>query len=276
MSQKLQEKYLLILYSLFNFLKNTFGNKKSLLTRTVLVTGAGQGIGRAIATALASKDRTLFLADLNRPNLEEVQKELESKCKEVKIFVGDLTKESVRKKMVRSILENYGSLDVLVNNAGVTHKPMSFEELTDQDFDFNFSVNTRLPFQLIRDFLPTMKASNNGVIVNMSSAANISGYEDLSVYSASKAALSSLTDSVAKETKDLNIKAVAIMPSRTNTPMQVAVRGKEVAKSSQSPDFVAGIIAKIVDGDIDVKNGDDVRIREGRFVVEEDVFTKKI
>jgi short-subunit dehydrogenase len=121
-----------------------------------------------------------------------------------------------------------------------------------------------------------MKASNNGMIVNMSSAANISGYEDLSVYSASKAALSSLTDSVAKETKDLNIKAVAIMPSRTNTPMQVAVRGKEVAKSSQSPDFVASIIAKIVNGEIVVQNGDDVRIREGRFVVEEDVFTKKI
>ena len=246
------------------------------MTKTILVTGAGQGIGKAIATALARKDRTLFLADLNKPNLEEVQKELSASCKEVKIFVGDLTKENIRKKMVRSILENYGSLDVLVNNAGVTHKPMSFEELTDHDFDFNFSVNTRLPFQLIRDFLPTMKASNNGMIVNMSSAANISGYEDLSVYSASKAALSSLTDSVAKETKELNIKAVAIMPSRTNTPMQVTVRGKEVAKSSQSPDFVASIIAKIVDGEIVVQNGDDVRIREGRFVVEEDVFTKRI
>ncbi len=188
----------------------------------------------------------------------------------------DLTKGEVRESMVKSILKEYSSLDVLVNNAGVTHKPKKFEEMSDEDFDFNFKVNTRLPFQLIRDFLPMMKAKNNGMIVNMSSAANISGYEDLSVYSASKAALSSLTDSVAKETKDMNIKAIAIMPSRTNTPMQVTVRGKEVASSSQPPEFVAEVIAQIINGEVSVNNGDDVRIREGKFVVEEDVFTKKI
>lgn len=176
--------------------------------------------------------------------------------------------------MVTAILEEIGHLDVLINNAGVTHQPKRIEQLTDEDYEFNFRINTRLPFQLIRAFLPGMREQNNGIVLNISSSANIQGYEDLSIYSASKAALSSLTDSVAVENKDKNIKAIAILPSRTNTQMQVKVRGEQVAQSSQSPNFVADVISKVVNGGIKTKSGDDIRIRAGKFVVEEDIFSK--
>jgi Ser/Thr protein kinase RdoA (MazF antagonist) len=83
-----------------------------------------------------------------------------------------------------------------------------------------------------------------------------------------------LTDSLAAENKDKNIKAIAIMPSRTNTQMQIKVRGEGVANSSQSPEFVAEVIRKVIDGEIDTSTGDDIRIRNGQFLVEEDIFSK--
>ncbi|MFW5703140.1 MAG: SDR family NAD(P)-dependent oxidoreductase [Candidatus Dojkabacteria bacterium] len=243
-------------------------------SKTILITGAAQGIGYALARTLANQEKTILLADLNDGKLKQVAAELEPKCKQVVSYAGDLTNEKVRIDMVSDILASFSSLDVLINNAGVTHDPKPLQDLSDEEFDFNFNVNTKLPFQLMRAFLPAMQENNNGMIINISSAANIMGYEDLSVYSATKSALSSLTDSLAAENKTKNIKAIAIMPSRTNTPMQVKVRGEEVAESSQPPEFVAEIISKVISGEIPTKTGDDIRIRENKFVVEEDVFSK--
>ncbi len=241
----------------------------------ILVTGAGQGIGKAISQALAAPDRTLILADLNPQTLSQTASELKSKCRDIVSFVGDLSDDNARNQMVSEVLAKYKCVDVLVNNAGVTHKPKLLEEIEDAEYDFNFKINTKLPFQLMKAFLPAMKAQKHGLIINMSSSANVSGYADLSVYSATKAALSSLTDSVAKEAGDQGIIAVAVLPSRTNTPMQEFVRGKEVAATSQPPEFVASIIAKIVSGEIPVRNGDDIRIKDGNFIVEADINSKQ-
>jgi len=240
----------------------------------IIITGAGQGIGRAISLALAAPARTLILVDLNKENLEKIASEVRPKCHNVITIDGDLTSQSLQTELIDAVLHKVGGIDVLINNAGVSHKPKLLEEIADEEYDFNFAVNTRVPFQLSKAFLPTMKQQKHGLIINMSSAANISGYPDLSVYSATKAALSSLTGSIAKETKEFGIKAVAIMPSRTNTPMQEFVRGKAVAAESQSPEYVAEVVAKIVSGEIPTHSGDNVRIRDGKFLVEQDITNK--
>jgi short-subunit dehydrogenase len=241
---------------------------------TILITGAAQGIGYSIAKALARKDRILILADLDAEKLTQVVQELDPLCAKVLHYNGDLTDNSVRKKMISDIFTEVDHLDVLINNAGITHKPKRLEYISNQEYTDNFKVNTELPFHLMKAFLPGMQEYNNGIIINISSSANISGYENLSVYSATKSALSALTDSIAAENKDKNIKAIAIMPSRTNTRMQTKVRGKSVAKSSQSPDFVAEVIRKVIDAEIDTSTGDDIRIRNGQFLIEEDIFSK--
>jgi 3-oxoacyl-[acyl-carrier protein] reductase len=240
----------------------------------VLITGAGQGIGKAITLALAAPERTLILVDLNMRNLVDLATQMRTKCREVITIDGDLTSPSVQAELTTSVLGKFDHIDVLINNAGVSHKPKLLEEITDEEYEHNFAVNTHVPFRLMKAFLPSMKAKKHGLIINMSSAANISGYADLSVYSATKSALSSLTDSVAKETKDFGIKAIAIMPSRTNTAMQEFVRGKEVAAESQSPEYVAEVISKIVSGEIPTHSGDNIRIRDGKFLVEQDITTQ--
>lgn len=239
----------------------------------VLITGAAQGIGEAITLALASPKKIILLCDLNVGKLHQVAIKAKQRGAEVHMFPGDLTDNLVRTKLYKEIMLKYGHVDVLVNNAGIAHPLKPIEEISNQEFDHSFLINVKIPFQLTKAFVPLMKERGKGLIINMSSSANIWGYKHHSVYAATKAALTSFTESTAQEVEGTGVKAIAVLPSRTNTPLNEALRGKVEALSSQPADYVGKIVAEIITGKIKVQNGDDVRIEDGNYLVEEDIST---
>jgi len=126
------------------------------------------------------------------------------------------------------------------------------------------------PFKLIKAVLPGMQARKSGQIFSIASRANIYGYPKMAVYAATKAAITSLGQTVALENPDL--KSIVVLPGRTNTPMQHMLRGAMVAQSAQSPEFVAEMIVKVINGKVAIKNGDILLIDDGKCLVLEELF----
>lgn len=233
----------------------------------ILITGAAQGIGAAIAEQLATGTHTLTLVDLNGPKLEETATKLRAKGVQVITFVGDLTKPETLLQLDQALAASNDKLDVLINNAGVAHPLKRFEELTDSDFDLGFAVNVKAPFKLSQLGLKYMLPQGAGVIINIASRSNIYGYLLMGVYAATKAAITSFTGTIALENADKGIRAYTVIPGRTNTPMQVALRGEAEAQNAQSPEYVGQIIAQLIEGKIPIQSGDSILVSFGEYRV---------
>jgi short-subunit dehydrogenase len=229
----------------------------------ILITGAAQGIGAAIAKQLCSLENTLILVDLQEDKLKVFAYEIRDNCKEVVEFSGNLTDPLFIDTIQKYIESNH--IDILINNAGISHKLDSFENLSLDDLDTAYKVNLRAPFELIQSVIPGMKAKGSGTILNVASRANIYGYYHMAIYSATKAALTSLNGTIALENPE--IRSITIIPGRTNTPMQANLRGSDVANQAQSPEYVAEVISQVIDGSIDVKSGELVIIDFGKHTV---------
>lgn len=236
-------------------------------SKVALITGAAQGIGKAIAIELAEQKYIILAADLDLDGLKQLQQDLDTT---VQIYPGDLTDPKLREEMFYEVWGFYERVDVLINNAGITHEPAPLYELSLEELRRNMAVNLEVPFALMHECLPHMLRRQQGTIINITSTANIDGYPDLSIYAATKAALASLTDSVARETDEFpNLKSVAVMPARTNTEMQRKVRGTQVAADSQSPRVIATVIGRLLSGEQSFNSGDNVVIRNGFYCIED-------
>jgi short-subunit dehydrogenase len=229
----------------------------------ILITGAAQGIGAAIARKLCSLENTLILVDLQTDKLKIFADEIRNSCREIVEFSGDLT-DPLFIDSIQKYIETV-TIDVLINNAAISHKLDSFEKLSLDDLDKAYKINLRAPFELIQSVIPGMKANGSGVILNIASRANIYGYYHMGIYSATKAAVTSLNGTVALEHPE--IKSVTVIPGRTNTPMQANLRGVEVASQAQSPEYVADIISQVIDNTIEVKSGELIIIDFGKYTV---------
>lgn len=229
----------------------------------ILITGAVQGIGLSIAEHLCSGENILILVDKHQDKLESVKSELSNSCKEIVLLAGDLSEESFIQNLTSYIGNN--TIDVLVNNAAIAHELKNFTELTTNDLDLAYRINIKTPFELMKSALTGMKNRGSGSIVNVTSRASIYGYPRMGIYAASKAAINSLSGTIALENSE--IKVVTIVPGRTNTQLQAELRGKEEAENSQSPDFVGDIIAKVVTSEIPSNSGDHVLIDGGKYKV---------
>lgn len=229
----------------------------------ILITGAAQGIGEAIATNLATMDNSLILVDLQAVKLADTANKLRSKAFEIKEFAGDLTEEAFLNQ-IKAYLDEH-PIDVLVNNAGVVHQLKAFTELSLNDLDLAYKVNVRAPFSLLQAALSGMEVRGSGMILNVASRANIYGYYHMAIYAATKAAITSLAGTVALDYPML--KAITIIPGRTNTPMQASIRGQEEANKAQSADFVGATIAKVITGEIPTQSGNHVLIDFGEYKV---------
>lgn len=233
----------------------------------ILITGAAQGIGAAIASQLAKDSNILTLVDLQADKLNLVAKELRSKGSEVNTIPGDLTQPETLAKLDSFLKDSPDKLDVLINNAGVAHSLKRFEELSAEEFDLGFGVNVKVPFNLCKLGLKYMLSQNAGVIINVASRSNIYGYMNMGVYAATKAALTSFTNTIALENKENGIRAYTVIPGRTNTPMQSNLRGEQEAQGSQSPEYVGQIVAELVENKIEINSGDSILVSFGEYSV---------
>ncbi|MCK5832248.1 SDR family oxidoreductase [bacterium] len=181
--------------------------------KTAIITGAAHGIGKAIARRYASEGANLVLADLDAPAIKVIANELSALA-----LVADVSSDDGANEIVSKAVEKFGSLEILVNNAGITRDALVLRMKT-ESFDEVLKVNLRGPFLMSRAAAKFMIKARYGKIINMSSVVGIMGNAGQANYSASKAGLIALTKTLAKELGGRGVRVNAIAPGFIKTEM---------------------------------------------------------
>lgn len=187
--------------------------------KVALITGATRGIGKQIALELASQGYNIAL-NYRKQNeeLEALKKEIESQNVKCLTVYGDVSNYEDVEKFIKEVIKEFGKIDVLVNNAGIT-KDMLLMRMKKEDFESVIDVNLIGTFNVTKNVIPYMMKARNGKIVNISSVVGISGNAGQTNYSASKAGIIGFTKSLAKEVASRNINVNAIAPGFIKTDM---------------------------------------------------------
>ncbi len=216
----------------------------------VLITGAGQGIGRACAVTFASKGANLVLLDKNPETLSKIAHEVGEMGRKVMSDVLDLTNLERLQEVARKA-RKIGLVDILVNNAGFD-RPGTTAKIEKKGFEEVLSIHVTVPLTLIQMFLPGMRAAGWGRIINVSSVYGITGGKGEVAYSTAKAGIIGLTKSVAKECGQDGVTVNAVLPGLTRTPTietSMAERYKKTIIANTplgrmaEPEEVANVIA---------------------------------
>lgn len=188
--------------------------------KVALITGAGRGIGRATAIALAKEGVNIGLVGRTMENLENVARELEQYEVDVALAVADVKDLASITSAVEYVRAELGPIDILVNSAGIA-KFGSFMDLKPDEWTDIIDVNVKGVYNSIYAVLPEMKERQTGDIINISSTAGQKGAPVTSAYSASKAAVIGLSESLMLEVRKQNIRVVTLTPSTVATDMAV-------------------------------------------------------
>jgi len=192
---------------------------KLLEGKTAIVTGAARGIGKAIAIKLAEQGANIAITDLEYNDAaKEVEKQLQEMGVKAKAYASDASKYDETQDLVDEIQKEFGSVDVLVNNAGITMDTLMMR-MTEQQWDTVISVNLKSVFNFTKAAQKYMLKQKSGSIINMSSVVGVSGNAGQANYSASKAGIIGFTKSIAKEVGSRNIRCNAIAPGFIITEM---------------------------------------------------------
>lgn len=184
-----------------------------------LVTGGSKGIGYGCAEALAAEGCDLSICARHRDELEAAADELTSHGVEVTPVVADLTNEDDLDRLVETTIDAYGTVDVLVNNAGTVGEPGGLEDNSTQDWRELFELNLFAVVTLTRKIVPYMREQGWGRIINISSENGEQPYPDMMAYSASKGALNNFGKALSKEVADDGILVNTVSPAFIETPL---------------------------------------------------------
>lgn len=218
--------YLRIAEVLLIMCYRTYVNKErvlqlqSLQNKTALITGGGRGIGRATALALAKEGVNIGLIGRTAGNVEKVAEEVKSLGVKAFYATADVKEAAEAEQAVASIKKELGSIDILINNAGIS-KFGGFLELTPDEWENIIQVNLMGVYQVTRAVLPEMIERKTGDIINISSTAGQKGAPATSAYSASKFAVLGLTESLMQEVRKHNIRVSALTPSTVASDMSI-------------------------------------------------------
>ena len=192
---------------------------KLLEGKVALVTGAGRGIGKAIAVRFAQEGANVAFTDLVvNEAVEETVKELEAMGVKSKAYASNAANFDETHEVVKQIVEDFGRIDVLVNNAGITKDGLMMR-MSEAQWDAVINVNLKSAFNFIHAVTPIMAKQRGGSIINMSSVVGVSGNAGQCNYSASKAGMIGLAKSIAKEMGPRGIRANCIAPGFIITEM---------------------------------------------------------
>ena len=196
------------------------------------MTGASRGIGRAIAIKLSSDGFTLALIARNKEALEEVQSEIQSNGGQASSHVCDLADFKLFASTIEAIAEQYGQLDVLVNNAGMTRDGLLLR-MSEEDFDSVIDVNLKAAFIGCKTAARPMMRGRWGRMINVTSVTGLNGNAGQANYAAAKAGLVGLTKTIAKEFGSKGITSNAIAPGFIETDM-TAVLSEDIRKGVEN------------------------------------------
>jgi 3-oxoacyl-[acyl-carrier protein] reductase len=194
--------------------------------RIALVTGASQGIGRACALVLAKSGAKLALAARNETKLQEVAAEIATAGGEAEIFSLDISQEDSIKAGAKKILERFGKVEILVNNAGITRDGLLLR-MKRNDWDDVLSTNLTGTFLLTQALLGPMLKNRWGRVINISSIVGQTGQAGQTNYSASKAGMIGFTKSLAREIASRGITANAVAPGYIETAMTAVLNDQQ-------------------------------------------------
>jgi NAD(P)-dependent dehydrogenase (short-subunit alcohol dehydrogenase family) len=218
---------------------------RQLASKVAIVTGASRGIGRAISIALAQEAATVVLAARSTEKLQEVAEEVSKASGKPEIVVTELTEEESIKNLVKTTNEKFSRLDILINNAGVTHSA-KLEHTATEDWQQCINVNARAPFILCREALPLLKKSHPAYIINIASVVGVKGYPLQSAYTSSKHALRGMTISLAEELKGSNVRVHLLCPGGVNTDLVGLVRPDIKKDELMQPEEIAELVLYLV------------------------------
>ena len=221
---------------------------------TAIVTGASKGIGRAIALKLADLDYNVAATARNSVLLEDLAQYIESGGGQCQPLALDLQEGNAPARIVERVVSRFGNIDVLVNNAGISHSgPVAKTDI--DTWDKLHAVNARTPFFLCKAAVPHMKASQNPVIINIGSVVGFKGYVEQAAYASSKHALSGFTKVLAKEVQPMGIRVHMISPGGVHTDMVSEMRPdintEELIRTEEIAELVEFLVTRKGKGTID-------------------------
>lgn len=197
--------------------------------RIAIVTGAGRGIGRAIALRLAQSGAHVVIVDVNLSGAEEVAGEVHGLGRQALSVRADVSNAGDAGTVVRKALNTFGQADILVNNAGIGGRTAAIQEVTDEDWDSVMAVNLKGAFLCCRAVIPHMIERRYGKIVSIASVAGKEGNPNMIPYSISKAGIICLTKCLAKETATLGVNVNCVAPAVIETDILKQVSEETVA-----------------------------------------------
>lgn len=209
-------------------------------TKVVLITGAGRGIGRALAVGFARAGASVAANDLAPGGLDKTIEAIRSEGGTAEAYVADVANKMHVQLMVEEVREAFGSIDILINNAGV-EPHASLLELDEYDWDRTLAVNLKGPFLTMQSVGREMADEGGGVVVNVASIAGRShGLKDRAAYVASKTGLIGLTREAARELAAYGVRVNAVCPGVIETEMTAKLRQDEAMMARWLADIPQG------------------------------------
>ena len=241
------------------------------MNKVAMITGATRGIGKQIALTLANEGYNIVL-NYRTKNDELIQAKNEIESKNVKCLTvqGDVTNFEDCKQMIESAIKEFGKIDVLINNAGIT-KDMLLARMKEEDFKQVIDVNLVGTFNMTKNVISYMMKARNGRIINISSVVGIAGNAGQTNYSASKAGIIGFTKSLAKEVASRNILVNAVAPGFIETNMTDVLKQEvkdEIAKNIPlkrmgTPQDVANVVKFLTSEDSSYITGQVISVDGG-------------
>ncbi len=238
--------------------------------RVAIITGSGQGIGKAIAFALAREGAKVTVTDISGKEVDTA-KEIKALGKEALPLKLDVTNYLEAQNVAKKVYESFGRIDILVNNAGI-YPFKSFEDMEEKDWDRVIQINLKGTFNCTKAVLPYMKEQRYGRIINISSiAGTFVGFSNLSHYCASKAGIMGFTRGVALEVAKYGICVNAVAPGPIETPgtQVMSEEAVEVIKRAMpigrwgKPEEVASVVVFLASEDSSLITGQIVVVDGG-------------
>jgi len=207
--------------------------------KIAIVTGAGSGFGEGIAKRFAQEGAKVVVNDINAASAERVVQEIAAAGGRAKACAGDVTRDADVSHLVAFALAGYGDLDIVVNNAGTTHRNQPLLDVQEAEFDRIYQVNVKSLFLTARHAVPHMRRKRSGVFVTIASTAGVRPRPGLTWYNGSKGAAIVTSRSMAAELAPDNIRVNVINPVAGETAMLAQFMGEDTPEMRQK--FVASI-----------------------------------
>lgn len=242
------------------------------MSKTALITGSSRGIGAAIALRLAKDGFNIALNDLNEGMFENnsIAGDIRALGVEGGIFCADVSKYADCENMVKAVKERFGTIDALVNNAGITRDGL-MARMSEEQYDTVIAVNQKSVFNMMKLAGNVMIRQKQGRIVNLASVAGLYGNPGQINYSASKAAIIGMTKTAAKELGSRNINVNAVAPGFIKTPMTDKLTEEQRAKMLEAiamkrygeVEEIAGVVSFLCSEDSSYVTGQTIEISGG-------------